>query len=365
MIPIAKPLMGPEEKKAVLEVLSSGFLVQGKRVEELEREFAKYIGVEHCVAVNSGTAALHIALLALGIKNGDEVIIPTFSFSSTANTVLFCRGTPVFSDIDPKTFNMNPEDVMNRITEKTKCIMPVHLYGQTVEMGPLKEIAEDHGIPIVEDACQAHGAEYKKVKAGNLGDVGCFSFYPTKNMTTGEGGMLTTNKDKIAEKARLLRNHGQVSMYYQSILGYNFRMTDIAAAIGIEQLKKLERHNNIRMSNAKSLTKMLSKTGNIMTPIVSPNMKHVFHQYTIRVSGGERSRNSLQKKLLERGVQTRIYYPVPIHRQDFYKKLGYKDKLPESESASKEVLSLPVHPSVSEENLKLIANHVKDIMEGM
>jgi len=362
MIPIAKPIIGPEEKKAVLEVLSSGYLVQGERVEKLEKEFAKYIGVKHCIAVNSGTAALHVALLALGIKKGNEVITSAFSFASSANSILFCDATPVFSDIDPKTFNINPEDIKDKITSKTKCIIPVHLYGQPAEMDQLKNIADEHGLFIVEDAAQAHGAEYKNIKAGSLGNIGCFSFYPTKNMTTGEGGIITTNDDKIAEKARLLRNHGQREQYYHSVLGFNFRMTDILASIGIEQLKKLEKFNKKRVENAKLLTNKLSKIDEIITPFVSPKSKHVFHQYTLRVKSNRISRDVLQKKLYESGVQTRIYYPIPIHKQALYQKLGYKDNMPESEAASKEVLSIPVHPALAEQDLEFICNKINVIM---
>jgi dTDP-4-amino-4,6-dideoxygalactose transaminase len=361
-IPIAKPLIGEEEKRAVLEVLSSGYLVQGKNVETLERGFAKHIGVKHCVAVNSGTAALHLALLALGVKRGDEVITSAFSFSSSANSILFCGATPVFADIDPKTFNVSPDSIENKITSKTKCIMPVHLYGQPAEMGKIKEIADRHDLFIVEDACQAHGAEYGGVGAGGIGDAGCFSFYPTKNMTTGEGGMVTTNDPKIAEKSRLLRNHGQHKQYYQSILGYNFRMLDFVAVIGVEQLKKLDRFNRKRVENAKYLTKSLSGIEGIVTPYVSPNVKHVFHQYTIRVRSGRAARDMLQKSLAENGVQTRIYYPIPIHKQEFYQKLGYDDVLPESEAASNEVLSIPVHPSLKEEDLKFVCDKIKAIV---
>lgn len=365
-IQIAKPLIGDEEKKAVIDVLSSGNLAQGEKVEEFERNFAKYLGVKHCISVNSGTAALHLAVLALGIKNGDEVITSAFSFAASANCALFCGAWPVFTDIDPRTFNIDPSKVETAVTSKTKCIIPVHLYGQPAEMKPLKEIADKHGLFIIEDAAQAHGAEYERKKVGSIGDIGCFSFYPTKNMTTGEGGAVTTNDDEIAEKIRVLRNQGQQKQYYHSVLGFNFRMTEIAAVIGIEQLKKLDRSNEIRIRNAKILTESLSGVKGIATPFVSKNVKHVFHQYTIKVGNGRisRSRDMLQNKLGERGVQTKVYYPLPIHKQELYVNLGYKDRLPEAEAASNEVLSLPVHPSLGKEDLNFIADSVNDIIKS-
>jgi len=371
-IPIAKPLMADEEKKAVLEVLSSGHLIQGEKVEKFEKDFAKYIGVKHCIAVNSGTAALHLAALAAGLKPGDEAITTPFSFAASANCVLYCGAKPVFSDIDPRTFNMNPEKIKDVITSKTKCIIPVHLYGQPAEMDQIKDIADARGFFVIEDAAQAHGAEYKKKKAGSIGNIGCFSFYPTKNMTTGEGGAVTTNDEEFAEKIRLLRNHGQKVQYYHSTLGFNFRMTDITAAIGIEQLKKLEKFNERRIENAKILTERLSGTKEIVTPFVSPTVRHVFHQYTIRVNvdgGSDKNRvlrDKLQQKLSERGVQTKVYYPIPIHKQELYLKLGYNNKFnifPEAEAASDEVLSLPVHPSLSIGDLENISNEIRRIMQ--
>lgn len=359
MIPIARPLIGDEEKKAVLEVLSSGYLAQGDKVKRFEKEFAKYIGVEHCIAVNSGTAALHLALLALGVKDDDEVITSAFSFASSANSILFCGATPVFSDVNPKTFNIDPMEIKKKITKKTKCIIPVHLYGQPAEMDIIKEIADENNLLIVEDAAQAHGAEYKNIRAGALGDVGCFSFYPTKNITTGEGGIITTNDGGVAEKIKLLRNHGQSKQYYHSILGFNFRMTEFVAAIGIEQLKKLDKLNDKRIQNANFLKENMLNVKGVVLPFVFPDVKHVFHQFTIRVVSDKLSRDGLANNLEKNGIGTRVYYPVPIHKQLLYKDLGYTDSLPESESASKEVLSIPVHPSLTEEELSFIVEKIK------
>ena len=360
MIPIAKPLIGEEEKKAVLEVLNSGRLAQGEKVAEFERNFADYIKVKHAIAVNSGTSALHAALLACRVKQGDEVITTPFSFIATANAILYCQAKPVFVDIDEKTFNINPEEIKEKITKKTKALVIVHLYGLSCEMRVIKEICEDYKLLLIEDACQAHGAEYKGKKVGSFGDAGIFSFYPTKNMTTGEGGMVTTSNEKIAERARVIREHGAKQKYLHETLGYNYRMTDIAAAIGIEQLKKLDKMNGARVKNASILTKGIKKISGVIPPFVPQGTKHVFHQYTIRIT---EDYNIQREELIERmrvnGIATAIYYPLPIHKQPLYIKLGYKDELPKAEKACKEVLSLPVHAGVDEEGINKIIKVIK------
>jgi len=337
-------------------------LTQGEKVNEFEENFSKYIGVEHAVAVNSGTNALYLSLLSLGIRKGDEVITTPFSFIASSNCVLYCDARPIFVDIDPRTFNLDTKKIEEKITKKTKAIIVVHLYGQPAEMDHLNEIAERHNLFLIEDACQAHGAEYKGKKVGSIGNIGCFSFYPTKNMTTGEGGMITTNNPEIAEKIRLLRNHGQPKKYIHSLLGFNFRMADISAAIGIEQLKKLDKFNEVRVYNAKFLTKKLSDIKGITPPFVSSNVKHVFHQYTIRFHSDKISRNKLIQKLDENGIKTAIYYPLPIYKQALYQKLGYNGHLPVSEKISSEVLSLPVHPSVNEEDLNFVTKSIRKIL---
>ncbi len=269
MIPIAKPIIADDEIDEVVKVLRSGFIAQGPKVAEFEEKFAEYIGVKHAVAVSSGTTALHLALLAAGIGPNDEVITTPFTFAATGNSVLHVGAKPVFIDIDNKTYNLNPENIENVITDKTKAVMPVHLYGQPAEMDSIKQIAEDHDLIVIEDAAQAHGAVYKGKKAGSLGDMGCFSFYPTKNMTTSEGGIITTENEEMAEKARVLRSHGESERYTHVVLGYNFRMTDIAAAIGIVQLKKLDKFNEKRIENAKYLTERIDKINGIDCPICS------------------------------------------------------------------------------------------------
>ena len=361
MIPIAKPLIEGEEQRAVLDVLKSGVIAQGKKVEEFEENFAEYCDVKYAVALNSGTAALHIALMSMGIKEGDEVITTPFSFIATANSILYVGAKPIFADINGKTFNISPESIKDKITDKTKAILPVHLYGQPADMKAIKEIADDHNLLILEDACQAHAAEYKGRKSGNLGDAGTFSFYPTKNMTTSEGGMITTNNEKINKLAKIFRNHGQTERYYHEFLGYNLRMTDINASIGIEQLKKLNKFTDKRMWNAKYLTEKLKKIKCITAPYVRDNVKHVFHQYTIKINDG--CRDEINKKLNKGGIGTGIHYPIPINEQPFYKKMGYSgNETPIAREISKKVLSLPIHPSVTKENLNYIAEKLNEIL---
>jgi dTDP-4-amino-4,6-dideoxygalactose transaminase len=361
MIPIAKPIIGEDEISAVTAVLRSGIIAQGRKVEEFESAFAGLIGTKYAVAVNSGTAALHTALLCHGIGEGDEVITSPFSFVASANSILFTGARPVFADIGEETYHIDPDSIVEKINRGTKAIMPVHLYGQPCDMKKIMKIADKHKLVIIEDACQAHGAEYEGKKAGSFG-TGCFSFYATKNMITGEGGMITTNDEGIAQKARMIRTHGQKERYLNEILGYNYRMTDIAAAIGLCQLAKLEDFNNKRIRNAKFLTEKLSGIKGLVPPHVGPNVKHVFHQYTVRITGDFAiSREELRKKLLDRGIGTEIYYPRPIHRQPFYEGLGYKDHLPNSEKAAGEVLSLPVHPSLAKEDLENIARAIEGI----
>ncbi len=357
MISMAKPQMGPEEKQAVLEVLDSGIIAQGPRVKAFEDAFAQMCGVKHAVATTSGTTALHVALLAQGIGEGDEVITSPFTFIASANSVLYVGARPVFVDIDPTTFNMNPNLIEAAITPHTKAIMPVHLFGLVCDMGPILEIVKRYNLALVEDACQSHGATYKGHKAGSFG-MGTFSLYPTKNMTSAEGGMITTDSDEMDEKARVIRQHGMRRRYYHDELGFNFRMTDIHAAIGLEQLKKLDRFNRARQANAAYLSAHLQ---GVITPYVPEGYVHVFHQYTVRVPGGRR--DALRTYLQEHGIGSEVYYPVPVHRQSYYvKDLGYEVSLPEAERAALEVLSLPIHPAVTQVDLETIVSAVNEFM---
>ena len=346
-IPIAKPQLGEEEKSAVMAVLESGMLVQGKRVAEFEARFAELCGVKHAVAVASGTAALWLALLAHDIGPGDEVITTPFSFISSSNCALFVGARPVFVDVEPDTCLIDADAIEDRITERTRAILPVHLYGQPCDMNAIMEIAGRHNLIVIEDACQAHGATFEGQPVGSFG-IGCFSLYATKNMTTGEGGVITTNDDALAERLRLLRNHGQAARYRHDVLGYHFRTTDIQAAIGLAQLEKLPAWNEQRIANARYLSERL--TG-VRIPTVRPSRRHVFHQYTVRASG---DRQAFQDHLREHGVGTAIHYPCPIHRQPLYQSLGYDDVLPQAEAASQVVLSLPVHPALSQSDLDRI-----------
>ncbi len=373
MIPIAKPMIGSVEIDSVAETMKSGGLAQGPRVQAFEEQFAGYIGVSHAVAVSSGTAALHVALLAQGIGAGDEVVTTPFSFIATANAVLFTGARPVFADIG-EDYNIDSERILQAITPKTKAVLPVHLYGRPAEMKAIAEIAEDHNLTIIEDACQAHGATCGDDcrKAGSFG-TGVFSFYPTKNMTTGEGGMITTDDPEIVKRARMLRDHGSSKRYVHEILGYNMRMTDLGAAIGLVQLKKLDQFNSARRRNAEHLTGKLKTIAEITTPDDAPG--HVFHQYTVRVAGvgvgvdvdrirgGDCMRDDLVAHLGEKGIGTGVYYPIPIHRQPLYRKLGFEASLPVSEKFAEEVLSLPVHPAVAETDLDYIIKTMKEYFE--
>lgn len=358
MIPIAKPVVEREEIEAVTRVLQSGIIAQGSKVNEFECSFAEYTGTEFAVAVNSGTAALHAALLAHGIGKGDEVITTPFTFIATSNSILFTGAKPVFADIKRDTFNIDPDKIVEKITKKTKAILSVHLYGQPADMDAITKIADECNLDIIEDACQAHGAGYKGKKVGSFG-TGTFSFYPTKNMTTGEGGMITTDDESIAKKARLIREHGSGKKYYHEMLGYNYRMTDIAAAIGIVQLNKLEIFNKKRIANAAFLSENLKDIHTINIPKIRRNVKHVFHQYTVRTD----DRDALLNRLKNNGIGYGIYYPVPVHKQALYSELGFDDKLPVAENAAAEVVSLPVHPSVSEDDLIKITDTLETYEE--
>lgn len=352
MIPIARPLMGSEELAAVTGVLTSGQLAQGERVAAFERRFAELCQVKEAIAVSSGTAALHLALLAHGIGPGDEVITTPFSFAATANTILLVGATPVFVDIEPDSYNIDPALVEAAITPRTRAIMPVHLYGNPCDMDRLGRVAAAHHLVVIEDACQAHAAAIRGKPVGSFG-TGCFSFYATKNMTTGEGGMITTDDPEIAASARLWRSHGQQQRYHHIALGYNLRMTDIQAALGLAQLEKLEAWTEQRIANAALLTARLQE--GVQVPVVRPGYRHVYHQYTIRVSG---NRSTWLQALAERGIGTAVHYPCPIHQQPFYRERGFATVLPVAEATAKQILSLPVHPALSEQELATITREV-------
>ncbi len=362
MIPVARPFLGDEEIEAVVAVLRSGNLVQGRLVEQFERQFCELIGARHAVAVSSGTAALHVALLAHGIGPGDEVITTPFTFVATANAVLFTGARPVFVDVCEDTLNLDPKLIEARLTPRTKAILPVHLYGQPADMPAIGEIAKRHGLAVIEDAAQAHGAAIGGRRVGASGTA-CFSFYATKNVTTGEGGLVTTDDDQIAERLRLLRSHGQPERYRHDILGYNYRLTDLQAAIGLVQLGRLEELTGKRIANAEYLSARLSAAPAVVTPRTRPGYRHVFHQYTVRVpeERGANRRDEAIRQLAAAGVGTAVHYPRPVHQQKLYVDLGYRESLPVAERASREVLSLPVHPGLSQADLDTIVRAVSSL----
>jgi len=365
MIHIAKPHIEEEEKKAVMEVLDSGMLAQGKKVAELEEKFAKFCGVEHAVAVNSGTAAIHASLYAMGVREGDEVVTVPFTFVASANPILMQNAKVVFCDIKPDTFNIDPEDVKEKITPKTKAILPIDLYGQIYDVKAIQEIADDHNLLVMEDACQAVNAALDGKMAGAFGDMASFSYYATKNLITGEGGMITTQNAEYAELCRRFRHHGQSAetRYEYYDLGYNYRMMDLQAAIALVQLDRIEGLTQKRIANAEHLTEHLSKLDGISTPFVKPGAKHAFHQYTIKVEDDfEISRDDLKAKLNEKGIGSGVYYPKPLHLHKFYLEMGYKEgEFPVSEELSKKVLSLPVHPDLTQEDLDTIVQGFQDL----
>ncbi len=356
-IPMARPLIGDAECAAVLEVMRSGQLAQGRVVEAFEARFAALCSVPHAIATTSGTTALHIALLAHGIGAGDEVITTAFSFVASANAALYVGARPVFADIDPDTLTLDPRDVAAKITPRTRAIIAVHLYGNPAALDELTALCEQHGLALIEDACQAHGATFAGRPVGGFG-TGCFSFYPTKNMTSGEGGMITTADARVAERALLLRAHGSPRRYQHDILGYNFRLSDLHAAIGLAQMDHLVGWTARRVQNAGDLTALL-RDQEVEFQRILPGATHVYHQFTIRVP--ER-RDEVAAYLRDRGIGCEVYYPTPIHQQPLYRDLGYRDHLPFTEQAAREVLSLPVHPSLDDLELSIVGETVRDAL---
>lgn len=350
MIPAAQPLIGDEEREAVDRVLRSGMLAQGPEVKAFEDEFSQHVAGRHCVAVNSGTSALHMAFLAAGIGQGDEVIVPSFSFAATANSVALTGAAPVFADIEENYFNLDPAAVEAAITPRTKAIMPVHLYGHPAAMAEFESLCTKHGLLLLEDAAQAHDATLNGTPVGAFGLAASFSFYPTKNMTSGEGGMVTTADEGVARMLRLLRNQGMEQRYKNEVVGFNTRMTDIHAAIGRVQLTKLRGWTEARQRNAEFLSKNIS---GVVVPPVAPGATHVYHQYTIRIV--DHDRDAFAEELTRRGVGNGVYYPTPIHRLPSF---GLSLDMPVTEAVAKQCLSLPVHPSLTHEQLETIVSAV-------
>ncbi|WP_457208483.1 DegT/DnrJ/EryC1/StrS family aminotransferase [Nocardioides sp. P5_C9_2] len=360
-IPPAKPIVGDEERAAVDRVMRSGMIAQGPEVATFEQEFAEQVtGGRQCVAVNSGTSGLHLGLLAAGIGPGDEVIVPSFTFAATANSVALTGATPVFADIEPDHFCLDMDSVRAAITDRTAAVMPVHLYGHPADMDAYAALAAETGVRVFEDAAQAHLATWKGTQVGTFGDFAMFSLYPTKNMTSGEGGMVSCVSDEIARNVRLLRNQGMERQYANEVVGFNARMTDIHAAIGRVQLTKVGAWTETRRANAAFLDAHLE---GVVVPPVADAATHVYHQYTIRVAGGERDRvvTSLRE---EHQVGCGVYYPIPNHQLESLRDVAPDLELPETARAAAEVISLPVHPSLTEGDLERIVTAVNTVVRA-
>ncbi|GEA16562.1 aminotransferase [Moorella sp. E308F] len=337
---------------AIQGVLKSGQFIMGPNVKAFEQEAAAYLGVKHAVGVNSGTDALVIALRAAGIGPGAEVITTPFTFFATAEAISQVGATPVFVDIDPKTFNINPDLIEPAITSRTRAILPVHLYGQAADMDPIMELAKKYNLKVIEDTAQAFGGEYKGRKLGTIGDAGCFSFFPSKTLGAfGDGGLIATNDDEIAEKARMLRVHGAKKKYYNEVIGYNSRLDEIQAAILRVKLPHIDEWNEARRQAAKRYNELLKDVPGIVTPYEAPYARHVYHQYTIRVPDG--MRDKMKQFLADQAIGTMVYYPVPVHKLPVYAGSNYR--LPESEKAAGEVLSLPIWPKILDETQARVA----------
>lgn len=354
MIPVAKPSVGEEEIEAVCRVMRTGMLASGTEVAAFESEFAGYIGTEHAIATSNGTTALHAALLASGVKAGDEVIVPSFTFIATATSVSMCGAKPVMVDVTDDSYGISPEAVLNSITKKTKAVIGVHLFGHPCDIRAIQEICSDSDLVFIEDCAQSHGARNEGKRTGSYGTFGCFSFYPTKNMTTGEGGMITTDDYLLAEHIRRLINHGQAEKYLHTEVGYNYRMTNIGAAIGRVQLKKIDEMNRMRNENAIYYLDNI-KNPAVRAPVTLNGCTHVYHQFVLRVR--ENRRDELAAWLQEHGVGTAVHYPIPVHEQPVYAGIE-NPSCPVSERLAKEVLSLPVYPGLNEAELSHICDTI-------
>jgi dTDP-4-amino-4,6-dideoxygalactose transaminase len=355
MIPIARPDVGPEEIAAVTEVLQSGMLAQGKRVKELEDAWAEFVGVRHAIATGNGTLALMAIFAGIGLEPGDEVITVSHTFAATANAILSTGANPVFVDIEPDTYLIDAKKIERAITPRTRAICPVHLFGLVADMDMIRAIADRHGLIVVEDACQAHGATFRGRMAGSFGH-GAFSLYATKNMTTAEGGFVTTNDDAFADWLRLYRNQGMRARYQFEMLGYNFRMTDLAAAIGLAQFAKLPRNTARRQAIAARYDEAFGELP-IGLPITPDGRTHVFHQYTLDVGG---ARDAIVADLREAGVGADIYYPIPVHRQPYIMERGLHADLPVTDAAAGRTLALPMFPGLTDGEQDQVIAAVRD-----
>jgi len=364
-ISLVRTIVGDEEVDAAARVIRSGQLSAGPEVLAFEREFAGICGVRYAVAVNSGTAALHAALASIGVSPGDEVVTTPFTFAATATPILMQGASPIFVDIDARTFNADLDRLSTAITARTKAVIAVDLFGLPIETAALKDL-RSRNIPVIEDACQAVGASRDGVSTGALTDIGCFSLYATKNLMCGEGGVLTTDDENVATLGRRFRQHGQGERYEYLSLGYNYRMTDISAAIARVQLSRLDDVGQRRRANAALYDKLLAEIPGIATPVVPRGVKHAYHQYTIRIDGqttqNRVDRDTLRAKLRDRGIGTGVYYPTPLHLNPLFAACGYvRGDFPNAEAAAMEVLALPIHPLLSESDVETVAASIRDI----
>lgn len=363
-IPLAKPYVGEEEIKALKEVVNSGFLSFGSKLPEFEKRFAEYLGAKYAVAVSSGTAGLHLCVKALGFKKGDEVITTPFSFVASANCLLYEGVTPVFVDIDEKTFNMDDSKIEEKITPKTKAILPVHVFGQPCNMDKIMEIAARHNLAVIEDACEALGSSYSGKKAGLFGNAAVFAFYPNKQMTTGEGGMIVTNDDKIYKMCKILRNQGRQEEDKWLIhhhLGYNYRLDEMSCAVGLEQLKKLDFMLKKRQEIAEKYSKAFSDTEGIKAPFVKAGAEHSWFLYVVLLKEGV-DREKVIETLAKQGIQTRPYFP-PIHSQPYFKKMfPGQESLPVCEKISRQTLALPFYIQLTDEDINKVASSIKALV---
>jgi dTDP-4-amino-4,6-dideoxygalactose transaminase len=353
------PLRG-EIRAAIEEVIDCGAFAGGPFVEDFEEDFATYCGCRHAVGVGSGTEALWLVLLALGVGPGDEVLTVPNSFMATAEAITYCGARPVFVDVDERTYTMDPAGLEAAITLRTKAIIPVHLFGQPADMDPILEIARWNGLFVIEDAAQAHGAEYKGRKAGSLGDAGCFSFYPGKNLgALGEAGAVVTDSDQLQEKVRILRDHGQIRKYHHTMVGWNARMDGIQAAVLRVKLRRLEKENELRRARAAQYNRALEGVEEIVTPFERADARHVYHIYAIRAP----ERNDIIRLLSETGIAAGIHYPVPIHLQEAYRSLGYeRGAFPIAEQGAEEFISLPMFPQLTSAQVIMVARSVKEAL---
>lgn len=376
MIPISKPCISEREISEVSEVLRSGMLAQGDRVERFERAFASYVGCKYAVALSNGTAALHVALIAMGIGPGDEVIVPSYSFFATASAVVLSGAKPVFVDVDPRIGTIDPAEVKRKISSKTKAIITVHIHGHPADMDSLKDSLDGRDVMILEDCAQAHGALYKGRKVGKIGEAGAFSFYPTKNMTTGEGGIITTDDEEIYQRAKVIRDHGQLSKYEHHFIGFNYRMTEIQAAIGLVQLERLDEFNRRRKEIASTYSEELS--GFIETPYVADWAEPVWHLYPVRVRDG---RDKALEMLVRNGIMARPAYPMPLQKQPVFSKLGERDhnflsvlfegfdpsgiRTPNAEALCRELLYLPIYHCMTDEEVRKVIEVSKAVFRSI